>query len=142
MKTTYVLCGTAYFGLCITALAQSSPKLDGSWFGSLTTPDGAHCWVSNRKSDGTYKTDFISQDGQIFRKYWQAGTWAATDTSFTTTVKEENGTPKLSESITYGIVSLTQDALVYRHINSGTRFSVKRVEPGFALPERCGKSDA
>jgi hypothetical protein len=122
--------------------AQNPQTIEGVWFGSLATPDGVHCWLSNRQANGTYKTDFISQDGDLFKKYWQAGTWRSDGGTFTTEVREENGVRKPSDAISYAIVSLTNDVLVYRHIGSSTRFSVKRVGADFKLPERCGKVDA
>ena len=124
------------------ASAETTPTLDGAWFGTSNSPTEAHCWISRRKTDGTYRTDFITQDGAVYRKYWQEGLWNSANGVLTTVVKSESGKDVPARSLSYGIVSLTTEQLVYSHIASGTRFSVRRVSGDFQLPEKCAKVDA
>ena len=130
-------------GACIAmATAQITPTVEGQWFGSSNSPNEAHCWISNRKSDGTYRTDFITQDGSVYKKYWQEGTWSVANGILSTVVKSESGTTVPARKLDYAIVNLTAEQLVYRHVSSQTRFAVQRVAPDFLLPEKCAKTDA
>ncbi len=125
------------------ASAQSiDTRLVGRWYGVLDAPGEGHCWVSERKVDGTYRTDFITQDGRLFNSYYQQGTWTASGETFSTVVQSENGTTVPPHRTQYTIVRVRPQVLVYRHDDSGTQFTVNRVGAGFRLPAKCGKTDA
>ena len=133
--------------LCVLTIGASSAhavdqRLVGRWYGLELAPGEAHCWISERKSDGSYRTDFITQDGQDFNSYYQQGTWSATDQSFATIIQSESGTPVPPNRIEYTIVRVGPRELVYRHQGSGSEFTVKKVNASFRLPAKCGKSGA
>ena len=50
----------------------------------------------------------------------------------------KDGSPVDRRLLEYAIIELDREALAYRHIASGTRFSTRRVAGDFQLPEQCG----
>ena len=130
--------------LCLAAPAssvwsQAVHSIEGRWFGALKSPEGdRHCWVSDRREDGTYKTDFLTENAGTFERYTEAGRWTQSANSFLTVVQTKNGAPIPERRVEYGIVMLTSERLSYLHIQSGTQFTTRRVTPDFHLPEACG----
>jgi hypothetical protein len=121
------------------ALGQTGHSLEGRWFGALKADNGdRHCWLSDRRSNGTYRTDFLTENAGMFERYTESGRWAQTPTAFVTLVETKNDAPITPRRLEYGIVELTQDRLIYRHIQSGTHFTTQRVGGDFQIPEYCG----
>ena len=114
-------------------------SIEGRWFGALKSQNGdRHCWLSDRRSNGTYRTDFLTEDAGMFERYTESGRWAQSPTAFLTLVEARNGSAIQPRRLEYAIVELTPQTLVYRHIESGMRFTTSRVAEDFHLPEQCG----
>lgn len=117
-------------------------RLVGRWHGQAMTDDGVHCWVSERRADGSFTTEFIAQDGREFHGYTQQGTWSASGTRFTTVIRAVDGDAVPPERIDYRLLDVRADAIVYVHAETGDEFRVRRVSAAFRLPPKCGQSDA
>jgi hypothetical protein len=135
--------GTTAIAACTllvgAANAQSAdPRLVGRWYGEFDKAGPIHCWLSDRKEDGTYRTDFITLEDGVFNSYYQQGIWTAAGQSFTTIIQSEDNKPTPPTRAQYSVISIRADVLVYRHDQSGTRFTVRRVETNFRMPARCG----
>jgi hypothetical protein len=123
----------------VSVLGQPLASVEGRWFGALKTEQGdRHCWLSDRRSNGTYTTHFLTEDAGMFERYTEGGRWAQSPTAFATFVETKNGSAIPARRLEYEILELTPDRLVYRHVPSGTRFSTRRVGEDFQLPEQCG----
>ena len=121
------------------ALGESAHTVEGRWFGALKTETSErHCWLSERRSNGTYRTEFLTENAGTFERYNEGGRWAQSSTAFATLVETRNGASIPPRRLDYAIVELTQDRLVYRHIPSGAEFTTRRVGDDFQLPEHCG----
>jgi hypothetical protein len=122
------------------AFGQSTVgTIEGKWFGAIKSENGdRHCWLSNRDPNGTYKTDFLTEDVGMFERYTEAGTWVQSANAFVTQVESKNGSNIPVRRLEYAIVEISNDRMVYRHIPSGTVFAVQRVPQEFQLPEQCG----
>jgi hypothetical protein len=119
--------------------AGQAPSIEGRWYGSLRTEHGdLHCWVSDRRPDGTYRTDFLTEDSGESVRYIEGGRWAQSPTAFLTLVETKDGSPVDRRLLEYAIIELTRETLVYRHVESGTRLDTRRVAGDFQLPGQCG----
>jgi hypothetical protein len=74
----------------------------------------------------------------MFERYTESGRWAQSPVAFVTLVETKNDAPTPPRRLEYAIIELTQDRLIYRHIQSGTQFTTQRVNPDFQIPEQCG----
>lgn len=134
------VCLVAIAGMLKVAVAQPvQATIEGRWFGALKNQDGdRHCWLSDRRSNGTYRTDFLTEDAGMFERYVEEGRWAQSAGAFATLVETKNGAPIPPRRFDYAILSLITDRLIYRHIPSGIEFATTRVAADFQLPDRCG----
>lgn len=119
--------------------------LVGTWFGTLEMRGGGrYMWIGENKNDGTYKIRFQTIDGSGNRKeQTEIGEWGVSgDVQFTILKTVIKGGKTITVNPTkssfrdaYRILELNNEVFVYKSLDTGDRFSAKRVASEFSFPD-------
>jgi len=127
------------------SLPHSSPtfeRLVGSWFGEGESHGALQRWLVQRRSGGDYEILFRQyRDGKVVVEQTERGVWGTDEKTYTTITTQIEVAHRVSIPDTpehvyiekYRIIELTDEAFTYEHTTNGTRYTVRRVRPGFAL---------
>lgn len=119
--------------------------LVGTWFGSSESADGKHMWISEKKYDGTYKTRFrtIYPSGKTRDKV-EVGKWGVSGNVYFTiyeadiiegrAIPADITDPRNRDA--YRILKLTDDVFEYEHLDSGVRYTAKKVPADLVFPDK------
>jgi len=117
--------------------------LTGRWYGRTLLKNGLKReWIVDRMIDGQYSIAFytINKDGKI-RKQTEGGEWGVSGNVYFTILKYFSmdglrDSTDLSDPYnrdTYKILKLNDKIFEYKHIRTGEKFKLQKVEPNFKL---------
>jgi hypothetical protein len=118
--------------------------LVGKWFGDAVTKEGdRRLQITQRAADGTYKVTFrlIDRSGKISEQS-EVGFWGISGSVYFTITRgwlkderllEANPTDA-SLNDAYQVLELTQERFRYRTLQSGSEYSLTRVDDAFEFP--------
>ena len=124
---------------------QRRAMMIGRWYGEAPTDSGqTRRWVTERFPDGTYKVTFrtYTKDGG-YDDHVEVGEWGVSGSIYFTITKgvlvdgEIVGTDPGSTYYrdAYNIIRLDEQAFEYELVEPKVRFTVRRVDDDFQLPE-------
>jgi hypothetical protein len=129
----------------IPGVEQTRSELVGRWYGEAPLKQGGtRQWLVERSPDGTYRIDFrMFPTGQSMQASSEAGFWGAAGSVYFTIMRgwyeEGQFLPADPSDSTlydaYQIISLSQHSFTYRNIQTGSTFTLRRVDDGFSFPD-------
>lgn len=134
----------AYYKPETTDKAQTNwDNIIGRWYGITKIEDGeTREFIDERKSDGTYEIEFhsINKTGKVSIQK-EFGEWGLSGNIYFTVVRSisnsvQEQTMDLEDPYTrdaYKIIKLNETFLVYKHVVSGDKYSVKKVDTEFTF---------
>ncbi|NAW64995.1 hypothetical protein [Photobacterium halotolerans] len=131
-------------GLPETKVEQRLMML-GKWYGDLPTKEGGRKqWTIERSTDGTYRIDFLitKHDGTT-QQSSEAGHWGVAGDIYFSMYRGaiDNGQFYPSNPSdpynydAYNIIRLTKESFEYQNIDSGNKYTVKKVSTNFTLDD-------
>ena len=125
--------------------ATQRDVLVGRWYGEQSRAGGKmKRWVVDAYPDGVFRITFRFYEPEGgYREQVEVGEWAISGPVYflstkgwiqgDTFLKADSASPELYDA--YRIISLEPKLFEYEHFVSGSRYKVRRVNAGFALPE-------
>ena len=113
----------------------------GKWLGLDSPQTWVKCWLNEPRPDGTFEVTFLADAPFGLRRQVEQGTWSLANGVYSTITtlidgsKVNPGNPQFKD--TYRIIELTDEKLVFSHIERGWQFSANRVPNSFVLGQTC-----
>ncbi|NAW87989.1 hypothetical protein, partial [Photobacterium halotolerans] len=117
----------------------------GKWYGDLPTKEGGRKqWTIERSTDGTYRIDFlITKNDGMTQQSSEAGHWGVAGDIYFSMYRGaiDNGQFYPSNPSdpynydAYNIIRLTKESFEYQNIDSGNKYTVKKVSMNFTLDD-------
>ncbi len=117
----------------------------GKWLGDLPTHDGGRrIWLTERYPDGAFKITFrVYSHGGGFEETVEIGEWGISGPVYFTITKGWIRNDKFVPADwtlayfndAYRILRLDSEGLEYESFESDNRYSLRRMDPGFLLPD-------
>jgi hypothetical protein len=125
--------------------AELRRQLLGKWYGEAELKEGgSRKWLAQRNADGSFRVDFhIASPGEPLFMISELGYWGvAGDVYFTMTRGIVRGERHADADVTdprlynaYTIIEAREDSFVYRNVETGSVFSLRKVDSSFLLDD-------
>jgi hypothetical protein len=124
--------------------AQNRRIFIGHWYGDERTTDGGkHQWLIERKDDGAFIIRIRTNGPEGTIDQTEYGSWGVSEKIYFTITSGflHDGLPDSADPTdptlydAYEIVSLTNDSMAYRSLETRDTFTARRVDENYQFPE-------